>query len=95
MIWLDLAYNATHALSLAALRLCGYRSDNRYIVFQALAHTIDLATADWRVLAKAHEKRNLAEYEGHVEIDHKLLEAMLTAAATVKTAVEEKLISSR
>ena len=31
----DLAYNAAHALSLAALRWQGYRSNNRYIVFQA------------------------------------------------------------
>lgn len=33
----DLAYNAAHALALAALRWHGYRPDNRrYIVFQAL-----------------------------------------------------------
>ena len=30
----DLSYNAAHALSLAALRLFGYCSDNRYLVFQ-------------------------------------------------------------
>lgn len=36
----DLAYNAAHALSLAALRRAGYRSANRYIVFQALPHTL-------------------------------------------------------
>ncbi len=30
----DLAYNAAHALSLAALRIAGYRARNRYIVFQ-------------------------------------------------------------
>jgi hypothetical protein len=29
----DLAYNAAHALCLAALRRHGYRSGNRYIVF--------------------------------------------------------------
>src|SRR5688572_12205389 len=32
----DLAYNAAHALSFAALRSHGYRSGNRYIVFQLL-----------------------------------------------------------
>src|SRR5665213_801744 len=32
----DLAYNAAHALCLAALRWHGYRSSNRYIVFQLL-----------------------------------------------------------
>ena len=36
----DLAYNAAHALSLAALRNHGFRSDNRYLVFQTLPHTL-------------------------------------------------------
>ena len=35
-----LAYNAAHAFSLAALRWHGYRSDSRYLVFQALPHTL-------------------------------------------------------
>jgi hypothetical protein len=38
----DLAYNAAHALALTALRLCGYRSDKRYLVFQCLVHTADI-----------------------------------------------------
>ena len=38
----DLAYNAAHALALAALRAKGYRSESRYLVFQYLQHTIDL-----------------------------------------------------
>ena len=32
-------YNAAHAASLAALRWHGYRSENRYTVFQCLTHT--------------------------------------------------------
>ena len=44
----DLAYNAAHALSLAALRCHGYRSENRYLVFQCLQHTIDLPIEQWR-----------------------------------------------
>jgi hypothetical protein len=36
----DLAYNAAHALSLAALRWHGYRPSKRYIVFQVLPHTL-------------------------------------------------------
>ena len=32
----DLGYGAAHALSLAALRWHGYRSENRYTVFQCL-----------------------------------------------------------
>ncbi len=49
---LDLAYNATHALCLAALRRHGYRSTNRYIVFQLLPHTLGLGPEVWRLLSK-------------------------------------------
>jgi hypothetical protein len=68
----DLAYNATHALSLAALRRAGYRSESRYLVFQCTQHTIDLTSEDWRVLDHAHRERNLAEYEGDIDIDDQL-----------------------
>lgn len=44
----DLAYNAAHALALAALRFRGYRSESRYLVFQCLQHTIDLPNEQWR-----------------------------------------------
>lgn len=44
----DLAYNAAHALALAALRRLGYRSTNRYLVFQILSHTLGLPPATWR-----------------------------------------------
>jgi len=46
----DLAYNAAHALSLAALRWRGFRASQRYIVFQLLPDTLDLGPAVWRVL---------------------------------------------
>ena len=46
----DLPYNAAHALSLAALRWHGYRSENRYLVFQCLAHTLGLPAEQRRVL---------------------------------------------
>jgi len=65
----DLAYNASHALALAALRWHGYRSDNRYIVFQCLPHTLGIGPEIWRVLALCHDRRNRAEYEGALEVD--------------------------
>ncbi|MDO9006694.1 MAG: hypothetical protein Q7U80_00590 [Thiobacillus sp.] len=76
----DLAYNAAHALSLAALRWHGYRSENRYLVFQSLTHTLVLDAAQWRVLDQAHNKRNLAEYEGDLDVDDALVEALIRAA---------------
>jgi hypothetical protein len=48
----DLAYNAAHALCLAAIRRHGHRSTQRYIVFQVLPHTLGLGPEVWRVLSK-------------------------------------------
>ncbi len=72
----DLAYNAGHALALAALRWHGYRSEKRYTVFQTLTHTVGFSAEQWRVLSLAHDKRNLAEYEGRVDINASLVDAM-------------------
>lgn len=54
----DLAYNAAHSLSLAALRRIGYRAGNRYTVFQVLPHTLGFGPEVWRVLDKCHNTRN-------------------------------------
>lgn len=75
----DLAYNAAHSLALAALRFHGYRANNRYIVFQVLPHTMNVKPEVWRILAKCHDARNLAEYEGHLEIGEQLLLGLLKA----------------
>lgn len=84
----DLAYNASHALALLALRRAGYRCDNRYLAFQTLPHTLGMPVEVWRVLAKAHERRNLAEYEGDLEHDERLLADLLVAARRVLAAIE-------
>ena len=84
----DLAYNASHALALAALRWHGYRSDNRYIVFQCLEHTLQLKPETWRVLALCHQRRNMAEYEGHLEVGDQLLAELIAAARLLQKKVE-------
>jgi hypothetical protein len=83
----DLAYNAAHALCLAALRAKGYRASNRYIVFQVLPHTLGLGPVVWRVLDLCHNKRNLGEYEGLLEVDERLLGDLITAAQSVAKAL--------
>jgi len=86
----DLAYNAAHALSLAALRWRGYRAGNRYIVFQVLPHTLQLGPEVWRVLAKCHDVRNLGEYEGDLNVDGRLLADLIKAGQAVATALEKR-----
>jgi len=83
-----LAYNASHALALAALRWHGYRSDNRYIVFQCLQHTLNIKPEVWRVLDQCHKRRNLAEYEGHLEVSDQLLKKRISAADLLQRNVE-------
>jgi hypothetical protein len=53
----DLAYNAAHALSLAALRHAGYR--------------------------------NLAEYEGDIDVDDQLLEALIRVADLIANKLQK------
>ena len=82
----DLAYNAAHSLCLAALRAKGYRSGNRYIVFQVLPHTLGLGAEVWRVLDKCHNTRNLGEYEGMLDVDERLVADLITATQAVENA---------
>ena len=70
------AYNAAHAAALAALRWHGYRSENRYTVFQCLTHTLGWPANRWRVLDIAHQKRNLAEYEGYLDVEESTVAEM-------------------
>ena len=84
----DLAYNAAHALCFAALRWHGYRSSNRYIVFQLLPHTLRLGPEVWRVLSKCHDLRNLGEYEGDLNIDERIVTDLIAACHIVAAKVQ-------
>jgi hypothetical protein len=84
----DLAYNASFALSLAALRHQGYRPSNRHIVFQVLPDTLGLGPEVWRVLDKAHKIRNRSEYEGVTDVDESLLRDLLAACRKVADKVQ-------
>jgi hypothetical protein len=83
----DLAYGAAHRLALAALRHKGYRSENRITVFQTLVHTLGSDKSDIQVLLRAHNERNLAEYEGRMEIDQGLLADLIRCTKKLAAAV--------
>lgn len=82
-----LAAEAAHKFALAALRLQGYRSENRITVFQALVHTVPIDRGDLQIFLRAHSERNLASYEGHLDISEKLLVDLLGAAGRLEAAV--------
>lgn len=84
----DLAYNAAHALSFAALRHHGFRPSNkRYIVFQVLPHTLDLGPEVCRVLSKCNDMRNRTEYEGVLDVDERLVADLIGACRKVAAKV--------
>lgn len=80
----SLAYDAAHSFALAAMRWHGYRpSKKRFIVFQALPHTLGVSPNVWRILDKCHSKRNLADYEGMSDVDEQLLKNLVAATETI------------
>jgi hypothetical protein len=83
----QLAYEAAYAFSLAALRRSGYRSENRYLVFQCLPHTLGLGPEHSRLLALCHERRNAVAYKGIFAIDEKLLAELLQMTELLLTKV--------
>lgn len=83
----DLAYGAAHRLALAALRHAGYRSENRIMVFQTLAHTLGTGAADIQIFLRAHNERNLMEYQGSMDIDEKLLADLIRCTRTLQGQV--------
>jgi hypothetical protein len=84
----DLAYGAAHGFALAALRLKGYRSENRFGVFQALAHTVEgLDPTAIRIFGKSHNERNLAEYEGRTDVDERLLGELIRCTIELQKTV--------
>jgi hypothetical protein len=91
----DLAYNTAHALALTAMRQQGYRSDRRYLVFQCLIHTLGLDKTQVRLFALCHERRNLAEYEGYMDVDETLLAELLSATDALLPLVQDAMIASK
>lgn len=83
----DLAIGAAHKFALAALRQYGYRSEDRITVFQTLVHTLGIDSADLIISLKAHNERNLAAYEGRLDIDKKLVKDLVGATKRLQTVV--------
>ena len=83
----DLAYSASDAFCLAALRQHGFLASKRHIVFQVLPDTLGLWPEIWRVLSKCHNMRNRIEYEGVLDVDDRLASALIVACRKVAAKV--------
>jgi len=82
------SYGAGHAAALAALRWHGYRSENRFMVFQCLPHTLGWPPHRWRALDAAHQKRKLAEYEGYLDVEESLVRELIALVSDLIADVE-------
>ena len=51
-------------------------------------HTLSLGPEVWRVLSKAHDLRNLAEYEGHMDVEERLVLDVIATCETVATTLD-------
>lgn len=89
----DLAYNSAHSAALCALRMHGYRSENRYTVFQSLEHTIGFTPQQWLLLDQAHKKRNLSEYEGNLDVTDSFVNELVTMVDVLVVRVSALLAS--
>ena len=83
----SLAYDAAHSSALAALRWHGFRSSDRYTVFQVLPHTVDFPNAKWRLLNDCHQKRNAALYDGDPADDEQLIKELIAITKELQVAV--------
>lgn len=82
------AYAAGHSAGVAVLRHHGYRSENRYIVFQSLTHTLGWPAERGRLLDAAHRARNLAEYEGFMEVELSQVTALIAVVSLLLADAE-------
>lgn len=53
-----------------------------------LEHTLHLSSAQWRVLDQCHRARNLAEYEGHLDVNAQLLKELVEMMQEIETRVK-------
>ena len=72
-----------------ALRWHGYRSEIRHTVFQCLTHTLNRPAHRWRALVAAHQKRNLAKYEGFLGVEESAIEELRVLVAELIADVAE------
>jgi hypothetical protein len=56
--------------------------------YQCLQYTLGLKKSKWRILDKCHHARNLAEYEGHLDVNSQLLRELVSITEEIQGLVE-------
>jgi hypothetical protein len=94
-----LAYNAGHALALAALRACDFRPaqgpGHRAIVFQSLPHTAGAPAELWVPLDKSHRRRNELEYNALVTFSRADVDQLTKSVSDLERLVRATIVRER
>ncbi len=61
--------------------------ESRFDLAYNAAQTLGLGPAVWRILAQCHDMKNLAEYEGEIEVDTRIVTDLIAAVNRVQTAI--------
>jgi hypothetical protein len=85
----SLAYDAAHSLALAALRKQGYRSENRFIVFELLPVTLAFPAGKSRFLHECHRRRNVMLYDGDLVEDEALVIELVAVVKELQALVKD------
>lgn len=63
--------------------------ENEYAgLLRSLPHTLGLGPGVWRVLSSCHDKRNLGECEGMLDINQRMVSDLIGAAHIVADTLE-------
>ena len=73
---------------LADARLDSLSREGRFASAYSAAHAAALAALRWRVLDTAHQKRNLAEYEGYLEVEESTIRELCTLVPSLIADVQ-------
>lgn len=87
------AYDAAHALAIAAVKIRGFRPSNelghRQLVFTALEHAVPAVERDVPIFNDAHKERNRSEYDGApISVTASKLEGLIKAADNLLEEVQ-------
>ena len=87
----DCAYTTIRAVADIGLHLKGFRTStskpgHHQTAIQCLEHTLGYAPIQWQLFAQAHTKRNLAEYEGDLDVSDGFISELIAHAADLIAA---------
>lgn len=80
----NLAYSAAYALAFNALRMAGYRTNRRGMVFQCVVHVLSVSDDEAATLITAHSIRNSVEYDSQPSPHTGFVEDLLKVTSKIQ-----------